>query len=180
MASRAEMPCGPAVPPPCSSHADKYRGRAAHETTSSPGAAGRAPAQATASDQLHRRARTGEAIRLGRILSELMPDEAEAWGLLAPMLQHVSRRETPVGPRGELVVLEEQNRSRRDRAQIAEGTRLVEFTLRMQRYGRDGRRDRLGADRNALRGASEHDALANRRTQSCRRGGDGRTLRGRA
>ena len=77
----------------------------------------------------------GEAIRLGRLLAELMLDEADALGLLALMLLHDSRRAARTDVAGEMLTLEEQDRSLWDRAQIAEGTALVERALRMRRFG---------------------------------------------
>ncbi len=91
---------------------------------------------ATSGDALVRRELSGEAIRLGRVLAEqLMPDEPEAIGLLALMLLHDARREARVGGDGELIVLEDQDRSRWDRDRIAEGSALVERALRMRRPG---------------------------------------------
>ena len=91
---------------------------------------------ATSGDALVRRELSGEAIRLGRVLAEqLMPDEPEAIGLLALMLLHDARREARVGVDGELIVLEDQDRSRLDRDRIAEGSALVERALRMRRPG---------------------------------------------
>jgi RNA polymerase sigma-70 factor (ECF subfamily) len=71
-----------------------------------------------------------EAIRLGRFLAELMPDEPEVLGLLALMLLQHSRRSTRLGPSGELVLLEDQDRSRWDRRAIHEGVGLVRRALR--------------------------------------------------
>jgi RNA polymerase sigma-70 factor (ECF subfamily) len=71
---------------------------------------------------------SGEAIRLGRLLVELLP-EPEAIGLLALMLLHESRREARTSPSGELILLDQQDRSLWDRDQIAEGVRLVERAL---------------------------------------------------
>src|SRR3954470_11400917 len=71
---------------------------------------------------------SGEAIRLGRLLVELLP-EPEAIGLLALMLLHESRRAARTSPSGELILLDDQDRSLWDRGQIAEGTRLVERAL---------------------------------------------------
>jgi RNA polymerase sigma-70 factor, ECF subfamily len=76
-----------------------------------------------------------EAVRLGRMLAALMPDEPEALGLLALMLLHDSRRAARVGTDGELVLLEDQDRSLWDTAGIAEGRRLVEQALRLRRVG---------------------------------------------
>jgi len=77
---------------------------------------------------------SGEAIRLGRLLVELLP-EPEARGLLALMLLHESRRTARSTPSGELILLEDQDRSLWDRALIEEGSRLVEQALRARRTG---------------------------------------------
>lgn len=78
-----------------------------------------------------------QAIRLGRMLVELLPLRAEPKGLLALMLLHDSRRATRVDASGELALLEDQDRSRWDRALIDEGAALVETALRMS-GGRPG------------------------------------------
>ncbi len=80
---------------------------------------------------------SGEAIRLGRLLIELLPEpaEPEALGLLALMLLHESRRAARTSAAGELVLLDEQDRARWDRALIAEGSALVERALRSRRFG---------------------------------------------
>ena len=70
-----------------------------------------------------------QAIRLGRMLVELLPAYAETQGLLALMLLHDSRRETRLDDSGDIVLLEDQDRARWDRAQIAEGAALVEAAL---------------------------------------------------
>jgi RNA polymerase sigma-70 factor (ECF subfamily) len=72
---------------------------------------------------------TREAIRLGRLLARLMPNVTEARALLALMLLHDARREARVDEAGELVLLEDQDRARWDRAQIAEGVQLAESAL---------------------------------------------------
>jgi RNA polymerase sigma-70 factor (ECF subfamily) len=90
---------------------------------------------ATAGDGLLRRELCAEAIRLGRVLAELMPDEPEIQGLLALMLLQDSRREAREGPAGELVLLEDQDRSRWDRAEIEEGVELLDVALRRGRAG---------------------------------------------
>ena len=77
---------------------------------------------------------TAEAIRLGRLLLELLPDP-EAKGLLALMLLHESRREARVSKDGEIILLEEQDRSRWDDQMISEGKALVEQALRSRRFG---------------------------------------------
>ena len=84
---------------------------------------------ATAGDALVRRELCAEAIRLARVLCALMPDEPEALALLALMLLHDSRRDARVDEAGELVLLEDQDRSRWDREEIAEGSGLVERAL---------------------------------------------------
>ncbi len=71
-----------------------------------------------------------QAIRLGRMLVELLPAHAESKGLLALMLLHDSRRATRLDESGDIVLLEEQDRTRWDRAQIDEGAALVEGALR--------------------------------------------------
>jgi len=77
---------------------------------------------------------TGEAIRLGRLLSELQP-EPEVIGLLALMLLQESRRAARTSPAGELILLENQNRALWNREQIAEGVALVEKALSSRRFG---------------------------------------------
>jgi len=77
---------------------------------------------------------SGEAIRLGRLLVGLLP-EPEAEGLLALMLLHDSRRAARTSPAGDLVLLEDQDRTRWNRAQIAEGVALVEQALASRRFG---------------------------------------------
>ncbi|HEY3164080.1 MAG TPA: RNA polymerase sigma factor [Candidatus Limnocylindrales bacterium] len=90
---------------------------------------------ASAGDRLVRRELTGEAIRLARLVAGLMPDEPEVLGLLALMLLHDARRETRTGPAGELVLLEDQDRGRWDRARIEEGQALLDRVIRMRRVG---------------------------------------------
>ena len=79
---------------------------------------------ATAGESLVRRELCAEAIRLARVLRGLMPDEPEVQGLLALMLLQDSRREARTGPGGELVLLEDQDRSLWDRDEIEQGIRL--------------------------------------------------------
>ena len=90
---------------------------------------------ASAGEALVRRDLTVEAIRLARVLVELMPDEPEAIGLLALMLLQDARREARVGASGDLILLADQDRTRWDQARIEEGGWLVERALRMQRTG---------------------------------------------
>ena len=77
---------------------------------------------------------SGEAIRLGRLLVELLP-EPEAIGLLALMLLHESRRAARTSPAGDLILLDDQDRSLWNRDQIAEGSALVEGALASRRFG---------------------------------------------
>ncbi|HUA30373.1 MAG TPA: RNA polymerase sigma factor [Streptosporangiaceae bacterium] len=90
---------------------------------------------ASAGGDLMRPDLSGEAIRLGRLLANLMPDEPEATGLLALMLLQDARSAARLDRRGELVNLEDQDRTRWDRAKIAEGIALLEAALRRQRAG---------------------------------------------
>ena len=90
---------------------------------------------ATGGDELVRKELCAEAIRLGKMLALLMPDEPEALGLLALMLLQDSRRNARLDPGGELVLLEDQDRSAWDGAEIEEGLGLVE---RCRRRGRPG------------------------------------------
>jgi RNA polymerase sigma-70 factor (ECF subfamily) len=89
---------------------------------------------ASAGTTLTRHDLSSEAIRLGRLLVELLP-EPEAVGLLALMLLHESRRAARTTPAGELVLLEDQDRTLWNRDQIAEGRALVERALGSRRFG---------------------------------------------
>ncbi len=89
---------------------------------------------ASAGASLTRPDLSGEAIRLGRLLVELLP-EPEAFGLLALMLLHESRRVARTSPTGELVLLDDQDRALWSREQIAEGQALVERALSSRRFG---------------------------------------------
>ncbi|MBV9195609.1 MAG: RNA polymerase sigma factor [Solirubrobacterales bacterium] len=84
---------------------------------------------ATAGDELVRPELCSEALRLGRLLAALMPDEPEVLGLLALMLFHDSRRDARTGAGGELMRLGEQDRRRWNRAEIAEGQRVLDRAL---------------------------------------------------
>ena len=90
---------------------------------------------ASAGDRLIRGELSSEAIRLARVLASLMPDEPEVLGLLALMLFHDARRETRTGPDGELVLLDDQDRSRWDAARIDEGRTTLDRAMRMRRVG---------------------------------------------
>jgi RNA polymerase sigma-70 factor (ECF subfamily) len=90
---------------------------------------------ATAGERLVREDLCAEAIRLGRTLCELLPEEPENQGLIALMLLQDSRRSARMNSEGQLVPLEEQDRSRWNREQISEGMRLVEQALRRRAIG---------------------------------------------
>jgi len=90
---------------------------------------------ATAGERLVREDLCAEAIRLGRTLCELLPDEPENLGLLALMLLHDSRRRARMDAQGRLVPLEEQDRSMWNRELADEGIRLVEGALRLRAAG---------------------------------------------
>ena len=89
---------------------------------------------ASLGESLTRADLSGEAIRLGRLLLELLP-EPEVMGLLALMVLHESRRAARTSPSGELVLLDDQDRSLWDRARIAEGVALVRRALASRRFG---------------------------------------------
>ncbi len=127
-----------------------------------------------------------EAIRLCRLVLALLPDP-EVMGLLALMLLHESRRQARSTLDGDVVLLEDQDRSQWNRDLIDEGRQLVERRARFRSLrrlhdssgdfggsfrGRDFSRNRLGGDRGPLRCAAAGDAVAHRRTQSSSRGGD--------
>ena len=150
---------------------------------------------ASSGDALIRRELCAEAIRLARVVVSLLPDEPEARGLLALMLLHDARRDARVGPAGELVLLDDQDRAHWDDARIAEGQAIVATHADgaatgpipapgrhrgPPRRGVDRRRHGLAADRDAVRGAPAHDAVTGRRAEPRGRGGDGRRPGGRA
>jgi RNA polymerase sigma-70 factor (ECF subfamily) len=90
---------------------------------------------ATAGADLVRRNLSAEAIRLARILVHLMPDEPEAFGLLALMLLHDARSAARLDPAGVLVPLEEQDRARWDADEIAEGVAVLDDALQRRQPG---------------------------------------------
>jgi RNA polymerase sigma-70 factor (ECF subfamily) len=94
---------------------------------------------AAAGAEVTRAELTGEAIRLGRLVNELLPEEGgpkpEIMGLLALMLLQESRRAARTSPAGELILLENQDRSLWNREQIAEGVGLVEKALNSRHFG---------------------------------------------
>jgi RNA polymerase sigma-70 factor (ECF subfamily) len=89
----------------------------------------------TSGDTLTRHELCGEAIRLGRVLVMLMPQSAEAHGLLALMLLHDARRETRLNAAGELVLLEDQDRSRWNGAKIQEGVAILDEAIALYAPG---------------------------------------------
>ncbi|MFE2420887.1 RNA polymerase sigma factor [Streptomyces hokutonensis] len=90
---------------------------------------------ATSGADLVRTNLCAEAIRLARVLARLMPDEPEVLGLLALLLLHDARRDTRVDAAGELVTLEDQDRTAWDRSEIDDGAALLETALRRGRPG---------------------------------------------
>jgi RNA polymerase sigma-70 factor (ECF subfamily) len=90
---------------------------------------------ATEGDRLVRGELCDEAIRLAELLSRLMPDDAEVWGLMALMLLHDARRAARVDPSGRYVALDAQDRSLWDQARIREGLAKLERAVRLRRPG---------------------------------------------
>jgi RNA polymerase sigma-70 factor (ECF subfamily) len=90
---------------------------------------------AAAGTEVTRAELTGEAIRLGRLLAELQPEEPEVIGLLSLMLLQESRHAARTSQTGELILLEKQDRSLWNREQIAEGVALLETALKSGRFG---------------------------------------------
>jgi RNA polymerase sigma-70 factor (ECF subfamily) len=90
---------------------------------------------ATGGDRLVRAELCDEAIRLGELLSRLMPDDAEVWGLSALMLLHDGRRAARVDSSGRYVALDEQDRSLWDQGRIGEGLARLERAVRLRRPG---------------------------------------------
>ena len=149
---------------------------------------------ASGRDDLIRDELCDEGIRLARLVAALLPDESEAHGLLALVLLQDSRRAARLGPEGEMVLLEDQDRARWDRGRIAEGQAEL---ARAQGIGPAGsyraagdhrcsprqRPDvgghRLGAHRRAVRGAGPAGALARGRAEPGGGGGVRRRARGR-
>jgi RNA polymerase sigma-70 factor (ECF subfamily) len=111
---------------------------------------------ASAGDSVTRADLSGEAIRLGRVLVELLP-EPEATGLLALMLLHDSRRAARTTAAGELILLEEQDRGRWHRESIGEGLQLVERALAARRIGPYTLQAAIAAVHASARTAAETD-----------------------
>jgi RNA polymerase sigma-70 factor, ECF subfamily len=112
---------------------------------------------ASSGDTLIRRELCGEAIRLGRIVCELLPREAEVRALLGLMLLHDSRRDARVSADGQLVLLEEQDRSLWHAEQIREGTELTQTALRRGAAGAYALQESIAALHANARSASETD-----------------------
>ena len=143
---------------------------------------------ASSGESLTRPDLSGEAIRLGRLLLELLP-EPEVMGLVALMLLHESRRAARTSPTGEIILLDDQDRSLWNRDQIAEGKCArgagagVAAVRSVHAAGGDRGRacrcaerrgDRLGSDRRAVRCAGARRAVARGRAESGRGRGDAR------
>ena len=111
---------------------------------------------ASSGDSLTRADLSSEAIRLGRLLVELLPDP-EALGLLALMLLQESRRSARTTPDGDLVLLEDQDRSRWDQASITEGLTLVDRAVATRRFGSYGIQAAIAAVHARARTAEETD-----------------------
>ena len=112
---------------------------------------------ASAGDDIVRPDLTAEAIRLARLLATLMPDEPEATGLLALMLLHDARRASRLDADGELVTLEDQDRSRWDAAAIIEGRALLDNAQRRRSPGPYQLQAAIAACHAAARLASDTD-----------------------
>ncbi len=112
---------------------------------------------ASAGDELIRRELCAEAIRLVRLLAELMPDEPEALGLLSLMLLQDSRRAARVNSNGELVTLEDQDRSRWDQTAIAEACTVLDRAVRLRRPGPYQLQAAIAAGHALARSATETD-----------------------
>ena len=112
---------------------------------------------ASAGDELIRKDLCAEAIRLGRLLAELMPDEPEALGLLSLMLLQDSRRAARVDTDGELVTLEEQDRGLWDRAAIEDARKVLDRAVRLRRPGPYQLQAAIAACHALARSAAETD-----------------------
>jgi RNA polymerase sigma-70 factor (ECF subfamily) len=112
---------------------------------------------ATSDEALVRRELAGEAIRLGGTLARLMPDEPEALGLLSLMLLQDSRREARVDAEGQLVLLEDQDRSLWDRREIDTGLGLLERATRLGPAGPYGLQAAIAAEHARATQATDTD-----------------------
>jgi len=111
----------------------------------------------SAGDALVRGDLCDQAIRLARALAALVPDQAEVTGLLALLLLTDARRGARVSPAGDLVLLAEQDRSRWDRAKIAEGEALLTQALRIRRAGPYQLQAAIAACHSGARSAADTD-----------------------
>jgi len=112
---------------------------------------------ATAGEQLVRRDLCAESIRLGRVLCDLIPDHPENLGLLALLLLQDSRRQARTDANGDLVTLEEQDRSRWDAEEIAEGLAFLDRSLRLMKIGAYQLQASIAAEHATAKSASETD-----------------------
>ena len=112
---------------------------------------------ASSGERLVRADLCAEAIRLARLLVELLPDEPEAAGLLALLLLLESRRAARTTPEGDLVLLADQDRGRWDRELVAEGQALVRVCLRRNRPGSYQAQAAINAVHSAARAAADTD-----------------------
>jgi RNA polymerase sigma-70 factor (ECF subfamily) len=112
---------------------------------------------ATSGDALVRADLCAEAIRLGRILHELIPDNSEACGLLALMLLHDARRDARLDSAGDLVLLEEQDRARWNPSQIREGLALAGTSMRSAETGAYAIQAAIAAEHSRSTTAAETD-----------------------
>jgi RNA polymerase sigma-70 factor, ECF subfamily len=112
---------------------------------------------ATAGESLVRRELSAEAIRLARLLAALMPDEPDVLGLLALMLLQDSRRDARVGPAGDLVLLEDQDRAVWDAEEIEEGVGLIARAMRLGSAGPYLLQAAIGAEHARAASAAETD-----------------------
>jgi RNA polymerase sigma-70 factor (ECF subfamily) len=112
---------------------------------------------ATSGETLVRADLCAEAIRLGRILHELIPENAEACGLLALMLLHDARRDARLSAEGDLILLEEQDRARWNPAQISEGLALAVTSMRSAEPGPYGIQAAIAAEHSRSVTASNTD-----------------------
>jgi RNA polymerase sigma-70 factor, ECF subfamily len=112
---------------------------------------------ATSGETLVRADLCAEAIRLGRILHELIPENAEACGLLALMLLHDARRDARLSAEGDLILLEEQDRARWNPAQISEGLALAVTSMRSAEPGPYGIQAAIAAEHSRSATASNTD-----------------------
>src|SRR5438874_416007 len=139
MPSRPRCSNGPGMACPPIPGRGSFRPAASKRSTPSaaaPGSThywGSSPSSSTPTPVPPRADLSGEAIRLGRLLVVLLP-EPEAVGLLALMLLHESRRAARTSPAGDLILLDDQDRSLWNRDQIAEGVALVERALSSRRF----------------------------------------------